>query len=112
MEDRGSLRVTGLDPGTTSPKRLPELNRGHWRVEANHHVSGPSLDGDRSRIHIGHGPRNTTLPPRFVIGLIKGRGRAMAGTMRRLNRDVWRVPGFLRMTGNTQTRPSAATATA
>ena len=69
--------VTGLSPQEASPQRLPELNRGHWRVEANHHILDWSLDEDRSRIRAGHGPENTTLLRRFAIGLIKSRGRAV-----------------------------------
>lgn len=60
--------VTSPGPGAAAPKRLPGLNRGHWRIEANHHIPGRSFDGDRSRIRTGHGPENTTLPPRFAIG--------------------------------------------
>ncbi len=104
--------VTSLGPGAASPKRLPGLNRGHWRVEANHHILDWSFDEDRSRIRTGHGPGNTTLPRRFAIGLIKSRGLSVAGTMRSLGRDARRVPGFLKMTGNTRPRPSAAVATA
>jgi len=53
--------VTGLNPEATAPKRLLELNRGHWRIGVTHHVPGWSLDGDRSRIRTGHGPADTTL---------------------------------------------------
>ena len=62
---------------------------------------------DWSRIRTGHGPENTTLLRRFAIGLIKGRGLAVAETMRRLGRDVRRVLDFLKMTGNARPRPSA-----
>ena len=33
-----AVGVTSLDPEAASPKRLLELNRGHWRIEATHHV--------------------------------------------------------------------------
>ena len=45
--------VTSLGPGAAAPKRLPGLNRGHWRIEANHHIPGWSFDEDRSRIVSG-----------------------------------------------------------
>jgi len=102
--------VTSLRSEAAAPKRLLELNRGHWRIEANHHILDWSFDEDRSRIRTGHGPENTTLLRRFAIGLIKARGLAVAETMRRLGRDVRRVPGFLKMTGNARPRPSAVRA--
>jgi len=36
--------VTGLNPEAAAPKRLLELNRGHWRIGVTHHVPGWSLD--------------------------------------------------------------------
>ena len=102
--------VTSLGPEAAAPKRLLELNRGHWRIEANHFILDWSFDEDRSRIRTGHGPENTTLLRRFAIGLIKARGLAVAETMRRLGRDVRRVLDFLKMTGNARPRPSAVRA--
>ena len=81
-------------------------------MEASHHILDWSFDGDRSRIRTGHGPGNTALPRRFATGPVKSRGLSVAGTVRSLGRDARRVPGFLRMTGNTRPRPSAAVATA
>ena len=102
--------VTSLSPQEASPQHLLELNRGHRRVEANHHILDWSFDEDRSRIRAGHGPENTTLLRRFATGLIKSRGLAVAETLRRLGRNVRRVPGFLKMTGNARTRQTAARA--
>ncbi len=42
-----------------------------------------------------------TLLRRFAIGLIKGRGLAVAGTMRNLARNPRRVLDFIKMTDNT-----------
>ena len=100
--------VTSLGPEAASPKRLLELNRGHWRVEASHHILDWSFDEDRSRIRTGHGPANTTLFRRFAIGLIKQRGMEVAETMRAVARKPRRALDLLRMTGNTRPRTAAA----
>ena len=73
--------VTSLTCEAASPKRLLALNRGHWTIEATHHILDWSFDEDRSRIRAGHGPENMTLLRRFAIGVIKGRGLAVAQTI-------------------------------
>ena len=51
------------------------------------HILDWSFDEDRSRIRSGHGPENMTRLRRFAIGVIKGRGLAVAQTMRNLARN-------------------------
>ena len=63
--------VTSLTPQGASPQRLLSLNRGHWSIEAMHHILDWSFDEDRSRIRTGHGPQNMTRLRRFAIGIIK-----------------------------------------
>ena len=79
-------------------------------MEANHFILDWSFDEDRSRMRTDRGPENATLLRRFATGLVKGRGLAVAETMRRLGRDVRRVLDFLKMTGNARPRPSAVRA--
>ena len=81
------------------------LNRGHWTVEATHHILDWSFDEDRSRIRTGHGPENMTLLRRSAIGLIKGPGLAVAETMRNPARKPRRVIDFLKMTDTVAPRP-------
>ena len=92
--------VTSLTPETATPERLLTLNRGHWTIEAAHHILDWSFDEDRSRIRTGHGPENMTRLRRFAIGLIKARSLAVAETMRNLARNPRRVLDFLKMTAN------------
>ena len=98
--------VISLTMQDASPQRLLTLNRGHWTIEATHHILDWSFDEDRSRIRSGHGPENMTLLRRFAIGLIKGRKLAVAETMRNLARNPRRILDFLKMTGNTAPRPA------
>lgn len=92
--------ITSLTPQAASPQRLLALNRGHWTIEAMHHVLDWSFDEDRSRIRTGHGPQNMTRLRRFAIGLIHGRGLPVAQTMRQLARSPRRLLDFLKMTAN------------
>ena len=96
--------VISLTHKAASPERLLGLNRGHWTIEATHHILDWSFDEDLSRIRSGHGPENMTLLRRFAIGLIKTRGLAVAGTMRNLAGNPRRVLDFLNMTDNTAPR--------
>ena len=54
---------------------------------------------------IGRAAAETRLR-RFAIGLIKGRGLAVAETMRNLARNPRRVLDFLKMTDNAAARPA------
>ena len=96
--------VTSLDPEAASPERMLTLNRGHWTIAATHRILEWSFDEDRSPIRTGHGPENMTRLRRFAIGLIQGRGRAVAETMRNLARNPRRVLDFLKMTANVRQR--------
>ena len=96
--------VTSLTPQAASPERLLTLNRGHWTIEAAHHILDWSFDEDRCRIRSGYGPENMTLLRRFAIGVIKGRGLVVAETMRNLARKPRRVLDFLKMTDNVAPR--------
>ena len=100
--------VTSLTPQAAPPQRLLTLNRGHWTIEATHHILDGSFDEDRCRIRSGHGPENMTRLRRFAIGLIKARGLAVAETMRRLARNPRRVLDFLNLTANACPRAEPA----
>ncbi len=83
--------ITSLTEDRATPERLLALNRGHWGIEANHHILDMTFDEDRSRIRTGHGPANATLLRRFAIGLIKMSSDNVAETTRRLARKPGRV---------------------
>lgn len=98
--------ITSLTPNDASPERILSLNRGHWSVEAMHHVLDWTFDEDRSRIRAGHGPQNMSRLRRFAIGIIQSRGLAVAETMRQLARNPRRVLDFLKMTDNARPNPA------
>ena len=102
-----ALGITSHAPDTADPRRLLQLNRGHWKVESVHNILDNAFDEDRLRIRTGHGPENTTRLRRFAIGVIRSHtDDCVAAAMRRLNRNPRRVFDYLRMTRNTL-RPSS-----
>ena len=105
-----ALGITSHTPDTADPRRLLELNRGHWTVESVHNILDNAFDEDRLRIRTGHGPVNTTRLRRFAIGVIRAhRNPCVAATMRRLDRNPRRVFDYLRMTRNSLGHPPLQT---
>jgi predicted transposase YbfD/YdcC len=94
--------LTSRTPQEASPRRVLQVNRGHWTIENScHYILDWNYDEDRSRIRTGHGPENLTRLRRFAIGVIKSHGaRSVAQKMRQLTRHVRLVFDYLRMTEN------------
>ena len=69
--------ITSHSPNTASAERLHVLNRGHWTVEAIHHILDCCWEEDRCRIRTGHGPENTTRLRRFAIGVIRSKSHCV-----------------------------------
>ena len=63
---------------------------------------------DRCRVRSGHGPENLSCLRRLAIGLILGRGKPVAPTIRDLNRNPRLVLDWLRLSRNTQPRAKLA----
>lgn len=94
--------ITSRSPQQADPRRLLEINRGHWSIENScHYIIDWNYDEDRCRIRTGHGPENITCLRRFAISLIKSKGaKNVAQKMRQLNRNARLVFDYLRMTAN------------
>lgn len=45
--------LTSADPRKYTPQQLLEFNRGHWRIEANHHIRDVTFQEDASRKRLG-----------------------------------------------------------
>ena len=100
--------VTSHSPETADARRILELNRGHWTVEALHNVLDNAFDEDRCRIRTGHGPANTTRLRRFAVGVVRAHtDECVAAAMRRLERNPRLVFDYLRMTRNSLGHPPA-----
>ena len=99
-----ALGITSRPPEQAGPKRLLEINRGHWVIENRcHWVIDWNFDEDRSRIRSGHGPENVSRLRRFAVGILHhfSDGKtSIAQEMAHLNRNIRLVFDYLRMTKN------------
>lgn len=62
--------VTDLACAQAGPHRLLDLIRGHWRIEALHHVRDVTFGEDASKIRSGHGPQNMAMLRNLAIPLL------------------------------------------
>ncbi|MFE5486136.1 ISAs1 family transposase [Streptomyces sp. NPDC056527] len=66
--------VTSLAPDQAEPARLAELIRGHWSVEALHHVRDVTFTEDASKVRTGSAPRAMATLRNLAIGLMRQAG--------------------------------------
>ncbi|WP_372412141.1 ISAs1 family transposase [Streptomyces luteireticuli] len=66
--------VTSLAPEQATLARLAELIRGHWQVEALHHIRNVTFNEDASRIRTGTAPRAMAPLRNLAIGLSRQAG--------------------------------------
>ena len=100
-----AVGITSQKPEDCSPKRLLEINRGHWTIESLHYIIDWNYDEDRSRIRTGHGPANMTRLRRLAIGVLKSFQKpkqSITEIMQRLARNPRQVLDYLRMTDNSK----------
>lgn len=62
--------ITSLPAEQAGAARLAGLVRGHWRIEALHHVRDVSFGEDSSRVRTGHGPQNMAMLRNLTIPLL------------------------------------------
>jgi predicted transposase YbfD/YdcC len=63
--------ISSLTRAQASPEQLLELNRGHWGIEALHHVRDRAFDEDRCRARKGHAPRALACLRNFAISVLR-----------------------------------------
>jgi len=66
--------ITSLYPEEAGPEALLSLARGHWSIEAMHHIEDVTFDADLSQIRTGHAPANMTLLTRLALSVIRNLG--------------------------------------
>jgi predicted transposase YbfD/YdcC len=62
--------VTSLTHAQASPARLADLIRGHWAVEALHHIRDVTFCEDASQVRTGSGPHVMATLRNLVIGVL------------------------------------------
>jgi hypothetical protein len=82
--------VTSLDSAKSSPRRLLELNRGHWGIENRlHWVRDVTFDEDRSQVRKGAGAQIMAALRNLAIGLLRRAGaKNIAAALRHCSRHV------------------------
>ena len=91
--------VTSLTAAQTSPGRLADWIRGHWGIEALHHIRDTTFAEDASQVRTGNAPRAMASLRNLAIGILHAHGhRNIAAALRRNGRDATRVLPLLGIT--------------
>jgi predicted transposase YbfD/YdcC len=91
--------VTSLTAAQASPARLADYVRGHWGIEALHHIRDTTFAEDASQVRTGTAPRAMASLRNLAIGILRLRGdRNIAAALRRNARDATRVLPLLGVT--------------
>jgi predicted transposase YbfD/YdcC len=80
--------VTSLTHAQASPARLADLIRGHWGIEALHHVRDVTYAEDASQVRTGSGPHVMATLRNLAVGVLCRSGPVnMAAALRFHARD-------------------------
>ncbi len=91
--------VTNLTAAQASPARLTDWIRGHWGIEALHHIRDVTFAEDASQTRTGNAPRTMASLRNLAIGILRRHGdRNIAAALRRNARDATRVLPLLGIT--------------
>jgi len=91
--------VTSLTAAQASPARLADWIRGHWGIEALHHIRDTTFAEDASQVRTGTAARAMASLRNLAIGILRGRGdRNIAAALRRNARDTTRLLPLLGIT--------------
>jgi predicted transposase YbfD/YdcC len=80
--------ITSLTHAQAGPARLADLIRGHWAIEALHHVRDTTFAEDGSQVRTGAAPSLMAALRNLVIGVVSRAGPVnVAATLRRHARN-------------------------
>src|SRR5882762_4792682 len=84
--------ITSLDAHQATPAQLTAWIRGHWQIEALHHLRDVSYGEDASQIRTGSGPQAMATLRNLAIGILKTAGHtSIAAACRHHARDATRT---------------------
>jgi predicted transposase YbfD/YdcC len=91
--------VTSLTNAQAHPARLADYVRGHWGIEALHHIRDVTFAEDASQTRTGTAPRAMASLRNLAIGILRRHGhRNVAAALRRNARDATRLLPLLGIT--------------
>ena len=80
--------ITSLTAQQASPARLADLLRGHWAIQALHHLRDTTFAEDASQVRTGSGPHVMACLCNLVIGVLSRAGPVnLAAALRHHARD-------------------------
>jgi predicted transposase YbfD/YdcC len=79
--------VTSLDAHQAKPAELASHLRGHWTVEAQHHIRDRTFAEDASTVHAGNAPRAMATLRNLAVGALKALGATNIAKTTRAIRD-------------------------
>jgi predicted transposase YbfD/YdcC len=86
---------------------LADWIRGHWAIEALHHIRDVTFAEDASQVRTGNTPRAMASLRNLAIGILRARGhRNIAAALRRNARDATRVLPLLGITAHEPNAPA------
>jgi predicted transposase YbfD/YdcC len=87
-----ALGITALTAEQAGPERLATLVRGHWGIEALHHIRDVTYDEDRSQLRKGSTPQVLAGLRNLAIGALRTAGRTnIAASLRWISRKPTRA---------------------
>jgi predicted transposase YbfD/YdcC len=91
--------ITSLITAQASPARLADWIRGHWGIEALHHIRDTTFAEDASQVRTGNTTRAMASLRNLVTGILHAHGdRNIAAALRRNARDATRLLPLLGIT--------------
>ncbi len=91
--------VTNLTAAQAHPARLADWIRGHWGIEALHHIRDVTFAEDACQVRTGNAPRAMASLRNLAIGILRAHGHGnIAAALRRNARDATRVLPLLGIT--------------
>jgi predicted transposase YbfD/YdcC len=91
--------IASLAAARASPARLADWARGHWGIEALHHIRDVTFCEDASQLRSGTAPRAMASLRNLAVGILRAHGdRNTAAALRHYARDANRVLPLLGIT--------------
>jgi hypothetical protein len=91
--------ITSLNAARADPARLAWLVRGHWEIEALHHIRDTTFAEDASQVRTGTAPRAMASLRNLAIGVLSRAGPVnLAAALRHNARDATRILPLLGIT--------------
>jgi predicted transposase YbfD/YdcC len=91
--------VTSLTAAQAHPARLADYIRGHWGIEALHHIRDTTFAEDASQVRTGNTPRAMASLRNLAIAILRIHSdRNIAAALRRNARDATRPLALLGIT--------------